>query len=177
MARAKIVRRKDIRECGKNNLPLCDVLVGGFPCQDLSVAGKRAGLFGERSRLFFEFVRIASELRPVWLVIENVPRLLSSDSGRDFAIVLLSLENAGYRCAWRVLDSQFFGVAQSRRRLFIVGHADVRRAGAVLFEEVLIRERSAAPETGSAARFGAAKSAAILGAGADGAAPDRILRA
>ena len=130
----RIVRQKDIRDAGKHNLPVCDLLVGGFPCQDLSIAGKRGGLFKERSGLFFEFVRIATELRPTWLVIENVPGLLTSNRGRDFAVVLFSLEKSGYRCAWRVLDSQWFGVAQRRRRVFIVGHADIRCAGAVLFE-------------------------------------------
>jgi DNA (cytosine-5)-methyltransferase 1 len=129
-----IVRHNDVCEVGRHNLPLCDVLVGGFPCQGVSVAGKREGLRDERSGLFFEFVRIASELRAAWLVLENVPGLLSSNEGRDFAIVLLSLEDAGYRCAWRILDSQWFGVAQRRRRVFIVGHSDARRAGAVLFE-------------------------------------------
>jgi len=129
-----VIRHNDVCEVGRHNLPLCDVLVGGFPCQDLSVAGKRAGLPGERSGLFFEFVRVASELRPAWLVLENVPGLLSSNEGRDFAIVQLSLEDAGYSCAWRILDSQWFGVAQRRRRLFIVGHSNPRCAGAVLFE-------------------------------------------
>jgi DNA (cytosine-5)-methyltransferase 1 len=124
----------DIRDVGRHNLQLCDVLVGGFPCQDLSVAGKRAGLSGKRSVLFWEFVRVARELRPTWLVIENVPGLLSSNGGRDMGAVIGGLEDAGYCCAWRVLDSQWFGVAQRRRRVFIVGHADARCAGAVLFE-------------------------------------------
>jgi DNA (cytosine-5)-methyltransferase 1 len=129
-----VIRHNDVRTAGRHNLPVCDVLVGGFPCQGLSVAGKRAGLQDERSGLFFEFVRIASEFRPTWLVLENVPGLLSSNEGRDFAVVLFSLENAGYSCAWRVLDSQWFGVAQRRRRVFIVCHSDARCAGAVLFE-------------------------------------------
>ena len=129
-----ITRLHDVREVGRRNLPVCDVLVGGFPCQDLSVAGKRRGLSGERSGLFWEFVRVARELRPAWLVLENVPGLLSSNGGRDMGAVIGGLEDAGYSCAWRVLDSQWFGVAQRRRRVFIVGHADARCAGAVLFE-------------------------------------------
>lgn len=80
---------EDVRDVGRHNLRLCDVLVGGFPCQDLSVAGKRAGLSGERSGLFWEFVRLARELRPTWLVIENVPGLLSSNGA---AVRFLSLE-------------------------------------------------------------------------------------
>ncbi|MCG8406698.1 MAG: DNA cytosine methyltransferase [Phycisphaerales bacterium] len=111
-----------------------DVICAGFPCQDLSVAGKRAGLRGERSSLFWHVVRIASILHPEWLVLENVPGLLSSNEGRDFGIVLGALEDAGYSVAWRVLDSQWFGVAQRRRRVFLVCHPDAERAAAVLFE-------------------------------------------
>ena len=98
-----------------------DLIVGGFPCQDLSVAGKRAGLGGERSGLWFEFHRVLSELRPRWTVIENVPGLLSSNNGRDFAILLMGLEELGYGWAYRVLDARYARVPQRRRRVFIVG--------------------------------------------------------
>ena len=98
-----------------------DILCGGFPCQDLSVAGKRAGFKGERSSLFFEFARIADELRPRWIVLENVVGLLSSAEGRDFGILLATLAEIGYGCAWRVVDARYFGVPQRRRRVFIVG--------------------------------------------------------
>jgi DNA (cytosine-5)-methyltransferase 1 len=98
------------------------LLCGGFPCQDLSVAGRRKGLEGDRSGLFYEYARIADELRPRWLLVENVPGLLSSADGRDFAIVLRTLADIGYGLAWRVLDARFFGVPQRRRRVFIVGH-------------------------------------------------------
>jgi DNA (cytosine-5)-methyltransferase 1 len=108
----------DVRTVGALNLPSVDVLCGGFPCQDLSVAGKRAGLRGARSGLFYEFTRIAYELRPRFVVWENVPGLLSSDQGRDFARVLHELGRIGYHGAWRVLDAQHFGVAQRRRRVF-----------------------------------------------------------
>lgn len=97
------------------------VLCGGFPCQDLSVAGKRAGLAGDRSGLFFEFTRIASFLRPRHVLLENVPGLFSSNGGRDFGVVLETLANLGYGVAWRCLDSRFFGVPQRRRRVFILG--------------------------------------------------------
>ena len=100
----------------------CDLILGGFPCQDVSVAGKRAGLHGERSGLWFEFQRILSELRPRWAIVENVPGLLSSHQGRDFATILDGLGECGFGgIAWAVLDSQHFGVAQRRRRVFIVG--------------------------------------------------------
>jgi DNA-cytosine methyltransferase len=97
------------------------LLCGGFPCQDLSVAGKRAGLAGDRSGLFFEFARIIESVRPGWLLIENVPGLLSSNGGRDFGVVLGTLADLGYGVAWRIVDSRFFGVPQRRRRVFIVG--------------------------------------------------------
>ncbi len=101
--------------------PSVDLLCGGFPCQDLSVAGKRAGLAGERSGLFFEFARIADELRPTWLLVENVVGLLSSANGKDFGIVLSTLAEIGYGLSWRVADARYFGVPQRRRRVFIVG--------------------------------------------------------
>jgi DNA (cytosine-5)-methyltransferase 1 len=98
-----------------------DLVCGGFPCQDLSVAGKRAGLDGERSGLWFEFHRILSELRPAFCLIENVPGLLSSNEGRDFGVIVAGLEELGYCVGWAVLDSQHFGVPQRRRRVYIVG--------------------------------------------------------
>jgi DNA (cytosine-5)-methyltransferase 1 len=101
--------------------PSVDLLCGGFPCQDLSVAGKRAGLAGERSGLFFEFARIADELRPTWLLVENVVGLLSSANGRDMGVVLSTLAEIGYGLSWRVVDARYFGVPQRRRRVFIVG--------------------------------------------------------
>jgi DNA (cytosine-5)-methyltransferase 1 len=85
------------------------------------VAGRRAGLAGERSGLWFEFYRIAAQLHPRWLVIENVPGLLSSNGGRDFGVIVSGLVELGYGLAWRVLDAQYFGVAQRRRRVFVVG--------------------------------------------------------
>lgn len=112
-----------------------DVIVGGFPCQDLSVAGKRVGLSGNRSGLWWQMLRVISGLRPCCVVWENVPGLLSSDSGRDFARVVFSLGERGYFGAWRVLDAQFFGVPQRRRRVFGVffdGRSGAGRAAEVL---------------------------------------------
>lgn len=110
-----------------------DLVYGGFPCQDLSVAGKRAGLSGERSGLWHEFRRVLSELRPRWTLIENVPGLLSSNGGADFGVLLRGLDDLGYGVAWRVLDARWFGVPQRRRRVFIVGClGDARRAAQVL---------------------------------------------
>ena len=101
--------------------PSTGILTGGFPCQDLSVAGKRAGLAGKRSGLFWEICRLLDETRPQTVVLENVPGLLSSNNGRDMAVVIEALVGRGYRVGWRVLDAQHFGVPQRRRRIFIVG--------------------------------------------------------
>ena len=117
---------KDIREVGFQELKehgKVDVICGGFPCQDLSVAGRRAGLQGERSGLFYQAMRIVRELSPAVLLLENVPGLLTSNQGHDFAAVLREV-GEGWGCqevAWRVLDSQYFGVPQRRRRVFIAG--------------------------------------------------------
>jgi DNA (cytosine-5)-methyltransferase 1 len=132
-----VERYYDVLKCGHDRihkLRAVDVLTAGFPCQDLSVAGKRAGLAGSRSGLFWEVVRILGELRTPWFVLENVPGLFSSNSGCDFGIVLNALDELGYGLAWRVLDSQFFGVAQRRRRVFIVGCFGKPCPEAVLFE-------------------------------------------
>jgi len=104
-------------------IPERGIITGGFPCQDLSVAGKRAGLAGRRSGLFWEIVRLVDELAPAYLVLENVPGLLSSNGGRDMGTVIGALSSRGYGVSWRVLDAQHFGVPQRRRRVFIVGCA------------------------------------------------------
>jgi DNA (cytosine-5)-methyltransferase 1 len=101
--------------------PANGIITGGFPCQDLSVAGKRAGLAGKRSGLFWEICRILDETRAQTFILENVPGLLNSNGGRDMAVVLEALVKRGYRVGWRVLDAQYFGVPQRRRRVFIVG--------------------------------------------------------
>jgi len=111
-----------------------DVITAGFPCQDVSVAGKRKGLVGERSGLFWEVIRVARRLRPRWLLLENVPGLFSSHRGRDFETVLAALDELGYGVAWRVLDAQFFGLAQRRERVFLVGHLGGPCPAEVLFE-------------------------------------------
>ena len=130
-----LYRPLDVCDVGGENLDPVDLICGGFPCQDLSVAGKRAGLAGERSGLFFEFMRIVDELAPSWVLIENVLGLLSSNGGRDMGAVLGTLAELGYGYAYRVLDAQFFGVAQRRRRVFVVGcFGGAAGAAKVLFE-------------------------------------------
>jgi DNA (cytosine-5)-methyltransferase 1 len=115
-----------------------DLLCGGFPCQDLSVAGKRAGLAGDRSGLFFDAARHADNLLGDggWLLIENVPGLLSSNEGRDMGVVIGTLADLGFTdLSYRTLDSRYFGVPQRRRRVFILARrATGRRALQVLLE-------------------------------------------
>lgn len=132
-----VERRSDIREVSSDEIPVSDVWTGGFPCQDVSLArmGKREGLRGRKSGLFYEFARLLGERRPRVVVVENVPGLLSSHGGKDFAIVLSTLAELGYSVGWRTLNSKNFGVPQSRQRVFIVGcRRDPRGPGAILFE-------------------------------------------
>lgn len=112
-----------------------DLLVGGTPCQSFSIAGLRKGLDDERGNLALEYLKLAQRKRPRWLVWENVPGVLSSNGGRDFGAFLGGLVELGYGFAYRILDAQYFGVSQRRRRVFVVGYlGDWRRAAAVLFE-------------------------------------------
>jgi DNA (cytosine-5)-methyltransferase 1 len=112
-----------------------DVLVGGTPCQSFSVAGLRKGLDDPRGNLMLTYLAIAAKYRPKWLVWENVPGVLSSNGGLDFASLLRGMGELGYGFAYRVLDAQYFGVAQRRRRVFVVGYlGSWQRAAAVLFE-------------------------------------------
>ena len=112
-----------------------DLLVGGTPCQGFSVAGLRGGLNDPRSGLAGHYVRLAAELRVPWLLWENVPGALSTSGGGDFRVFVSALDELGYGLAWAVLDAQWFGVPQRRKRLFLVGRlGDWRGPGAVLFE-------------------------------------------
>lgn len=126
-----------------------DIITAGFPCQDLSVAGKRAGLAGERSGLFWEVIRITRKVLPTWILLENVSGLFSSDDGRDFGVALAALGKLGYGVAWRRFNSRYFGVPQRRPRVFIVGHFGAVCPGEVLFEpEGLPRNITAGEATG-----------------------------
>jgi DNA (cytosine-5)-methyltransferase 1 len=131
--------------------PRNGIITGGFPCQDLSVAGKRAGLSGERSGLFWEIARIVEETQSEYFLIENVPGLLSSNKGRDFGVVVGTMADIGYSLAWRVLDAQYFGVPQRRRRVFIVGRrsSDSSSPAEILFKsDGLRRDPSTSQPTG-----------------------------
>jgi len=117
----------DIRDVGKRNLETVDLISGGFPCQDVSLAGKRMGLEGERSTLWSEFYRIICEIRPEWVLIENVPGLLSSDNGKFFRTILWNLSKGGYDAEWQTLSAKMFGAIHRRERLFIIANNNRKR--------------------------------------------------
>ncbi len=123
-----------ITEVDANDIPEADIWSGGFPCQDLSVAGKRAGFAGKRSSLAFTFLDLVEQRRPRWVVLENVPGLFSSNSGADFGRLLYEMEQLRYGVSWRTLDARYFGVAQRRRRVFLVASLESDRSAEVLLE-------------------------------------------
>jgi DNA (cytosine-5)-methyltransferase 1 len=126
----------DIHKIQSADIPASDLWCGGFPCQDLSLAnqGKRKGLGGQRSGLFYKFAELLSGHLPKWVVIENVPGLLNSSSGEDFKILLQKLDELGYGISWRVLDAKYFGTPQRRRRVIIVASYRTLLSAQVLFE-------------------------------------------
>lgn len=119
---------EDIRAADPAGLPDFDLLCGGFPCQSFSLAGKRRGFTDPRGTLFFEIARLVKARHPAYLLLENVPGLLSHDQGRTFAAILHTLDRLGYGVEWQVLNSKDFGVPQSRRRVYLVGYLDPRCA-------------------------------------------------
>ena len=126
------------------NIGTIDLLVGGTPCQSFSVAGLRQGLKDPRGNLMLTYLAIAERLKPRWLVWENVPGVLSSNGGKDFGSFLGALGELGYEWAYRVLDAQWFGVAQRRRRVFVVAHLGKGNLAAkVLFESESVRRDNA----------------------------------
>ena len=132
----------DIEKINYEELPDFDVQIGGSPCQDLSVAGKRAGLSGLRSRLFFSYVALLKVKRPKYFVFENVKGLLSSNEGRDFAEVINSFSEAGYDVWWQVLDARDLGIPQHRERVFIFG-----TLGEAGFRKVFLKPESKGKNT------------------------------
>ena len=118
----------DVRRVDARDIPEADCWCFGFPCQDISVAGKGIGFNGKRSSLFFEIIRLLEERKanglsvPGYLFIENVKNLLSVNRGFDFAKVLIALDEVGYDAEWQVLNSKNFNVPQNRERCFIIGH-------------------------------------------------------
>lgn len=149
-----VINAGDFTKIGADDVGTIDLLAGGTPCQSFSVAGKRAGLDDPRGNLTIEFARLAGRLRPLWLVWENVPGVLSIDDGRTFGAFLGMLVELGYGIAYRVLNAQHFGVPQRRRRVFVVGHlGGWRGPAAVLLDESCL---SGHPPPRRAARKGPA---------------------
>ena len=122
----------DAREIDPGDLPPFDLLCGGFPCQAFSNAGKRKGFDDARGTLFLEIARLAKARRPAYLLLENVPGLLTHDQGRTFAVILSALDELGYHVEWSVLNSANFHVPQSRKRVFLICYLDPRCAGQIL---------------------------------------------
>lgn len=122
----------DARQIDTAGLPDFDLVCGGFPCQSFSIAGHRKGFEDTRGTLFFEIARILKARKPPFVLLENVPGLLSHDEGRTFAVILGTLSQLGYHVEWQVLNSKDFGVPQSRQRVFIVGYLGAGCAGKIL---------------------------------------------
>ena len=142
----KVPNLGDMSKYEQWNIPSgsVDILVGGTPCQSFSVAGLRQGLKDPRGNLMLTYLAIAERLKPRWLVWENVPGVLSSNGGKDFGSFLGALGELGYEWAYRVLDAQWFGVAQRRRRVFVVAHlGEGNLAAKVLFESESVRRDTA----------------------------------
>lgn len=112
----------DITKLTTDSIPDFDLLVGGFPCQSFSIAGKRRGFEDTRGTLFFEIARILRDKRPTNFILENVAGLLSHDEGNTFKVIISTLDELGYFVEWQVLNSKNFGVPQNRERVFIIGH-------------------------------------------------------
>ena len=189
----------DVSKINGAEIEPVDIITFGSPCQDLSVAGKQAGIHdGERSNLFFQAIRIIKEMRhatanqfPRYALWENVPGAFSSNDGEDFRAVLTSLCSVceegvsvprpadgvwqpagcilgnGYSLAWRVLDAQYFGVPQRRRRIFLVGSFANERAGQILFE------REGLPWDSEKGREAWKSASAYVAGGPDGGCPFR----
>jgi len=113
---------RDIRMVETSELPDFDLLVGGFPCQAFSIAGKRKGFEDTRGTLFFEIARIIKDKRPRYFLLENVKGLLNHDSGKTFQTILATINELGYECEWQILNSKNHGVPQNRERIFISGY-------------------------------------------------------
>jgi len=142
----KVQNLGDMTQHEQWNIPsgTIDLLVGGTPCQSFSVAGLRQGLKDPRGNLMLTYLAIAERLKPRWLVWENVHGVLSSNGGKDFGSFLGALGELGYEWAYRVLDAQWFGVAQRRRRVFVVAHlGEGSLAAKVLFESESVRRDNA----------------------------------
>ena len=125
----------DVRHVNKQSIEeQPNIIIGGSPCQAFSVEGKRKGFQDERGRLMFEYIRVVGEFMPEYFVWENVKGVLSSNGGKDFGTLIREMVKLGYHLEWRVLDTRWFGLPQSRNRVYLVGHLPRTGAGTILFE-------------------------------------------
>jgi DNA (cytosine-5)-methyltransferase 1 len=137
----EVLNHGDITQTPLDKFEPVDVVVGGTPCQSFSIQGSKRGLADPRGQLAIRFCEIVSRCRPRWVIWENVANVVNVNGGADFESFLSSVEKCGYSLAWRVLDAQFFGVPQRRRRVFVVGHyRHWGYAAAALFEPRANRE-------------------------------------
>lgn len=159
---------EDIRSLKAGDIPEAELWCAGFPCQDLSVAGRRGGITADRSGLVWKLLELAEVRRPHFLLLENVPGLLSSNRGGDFGLLLRRLADLGYVGCWRVLDAQWFGVPQRRRRVFVVASLGADCPLEVLFEPQGSRGNPAkGEEKGKIASGDIARSVGGVGGGQD----------
>lgn len=163
----------DVGKIDAGSVEHVDLVVFGSPCQSFSVAGRRLGLDDPRGNLALVALAVVARVRPRWFVFENVPGLLSSDSGRDFGAFLGTVGELGYGWAYATLDAQFFGVPQRRRRLFVVGHSggEWRHPAAVLFEPESLRWHPA-PRREAGERVAPTIAGGSNGGGANGSGRD-----
>ena len=126
---------KDIKQLGAGEIPKAEIWTFGFPCTDISISGRMAGLHGARSGLFFDVARLLKgqtpENKPRWILVENVKHLVSSERGGAFTTVLSELWEAGYSCQWQIVNSKDFGVPQHRERVYIAGHLRAGSGGKI----------------------------------------------
>lgn len=136
----------DVKEV-KYETGTVDIICGGFPCQDVSIAGTRKGFNGTRSSLWFEFARIITEVRPQWVIIENVPGLLSSNNGQDFGTIINFLDKSGYGVGWKILSTEEFGLPQQRNRIYIIASFRTQCACSLLFKQENLHKNTATSKT------------------------------
>ena len=156
-----VERHRDVTKVGKHNLAEVDIISGGFPCQDLSVAGKQRGLHAGRSGLWWEMLRVACELRPRILVVENVPNLLSGDGGNWARVFFGSLAESGFDCEWGIVSAKDAGAPHLRKRAFVVAYAESARCG---------QQVDVSQQPGRAATVGPSEDSTVGGTAADGRA-------
>ena len=142
---------EDVRNVTRDTVESVDLICGGFPCQDVSLAGERLGLDGKRSTLWSEFSRIICEFKPRWVVVENVRGLLSANNGQFFGNILRDLSRSGYDAEWKIIRASDFGAPHQRERIWIVAYPN----GTIGFDGILQTGRNTSEEQRKACFWGA----------------------